>query len=114
MQAEAEPQPDLGHAVPNLRGASQGTSRPVEHGEETVAGRVGFPALEALQRAMRAAGSTVDSLRAGLAWRLDDHAEARRLAEAGLAPDARVGSPGWVKRSTDLLARVREPLSVED
>jgi DNA-binding SARP family transcriptional activator len=55
-------------------------------------------------------GGAVDSLRAGLAWRLGDHAEATRLAEAGLALDARVGSPGWVKRSTDLLARVREPL----
>lgn len=54
-------------------------------------------------------GGAVDSLLAGLAWRLGRPADAARLAEAGLAMDTRTGSAVWIKRSTDLLSRISEP-----
>ncbi len=51
-------------------------------------------------------GGAVDSLLAGLAWRLGRPDAAAGHARAGMALDHRVGSPAWVTRSGQLLARL--------
>jgi DNA-binding SARP family transcriptional activator len=51
-------------------------------------------------------GGAVDSLLAGLAWRLGRPEVAAGHARAGLELDHRVGSPVWVARSGQLLAQV--------
>lgn len=51
-------------------------------------------------------GGAVDSLLAGLAWRLGRTGEAAERARAGLALETRVGSKIWVRRTEDLLDRI--------
>jgi hypothetical protein len=51
-------------------------------------------------------GGAVDSLLAGLAWRLGRPDAAAGHARAGLALDKRVGSPMWLTRSSKLLAQI--------
>jgi DNA-binding SARP family transcriptional activator/energy-coupling factor transporter ATP-binding protein EcfA2 len=51
-------------------------------------------------------GGAVDSLLAGLAWRLGRLDAAAEYAQAGLALDQRVGSPMWITRSSKLLAQI--------
>ncbi len=51
-------------------------------------------------------GGAVDSLLAGLAWRLGRTGEAAERARAGLALETRVGSKIWISRTTDLLHQV--------
>lgn len=51
-------------------------------------------------------GGAVDSLLAGLAWRLGRPGEARERARAGLALETRVGSQIWINRTTDLLRQI--------
>ncbi|HUL25340.1 MAG TPA: BTAD domain-containing putative transcriptional regulator [Streptosporangiaceae bacterium] len=48
-------------------------------------------------------GGAVDSLLAGLAWRLGRLDEATERAKAGLALEARVGSGIWISRTNDLI-----------
>ncbi len=48
----------------------------------------------------------MDSLLAGLAWRLGHPAEAAERARTGLALETRVGSPVWISRTGDLLRRI--------
>jgi hypothetical protein len=48
----------------------------------------------------------VDSLLAGLAWRLGRPDEAAVLASAGLALENRVGSQMWINRTKDLIGRI--------
>jgi hypothetical protein len=54
-------------------------------------------------------GGAVDSLLAGLAWRLGRPGEAADRARAGLALETRVGSPVWISRTKDLIARLDRP-----
>ena len=51
-------------------------------------------------------GGAVDSLLAGLAWRLGRPGEATERARAGLALETRVGSQVWINRTTDLINRI--------
>jgi hypothetical protein len=51
-------------------------------------------------------GGAVDSLLAGLAWRLGHLEEAAEHAQAGLALDTRVGSQIWIDRTTDLINQI--------
>jgi hypothetical protein len=51
-------------------------------------------------------GGAVDSLLAGLAWRLGRPDEAAALAQAGLALETRVGSQIWINRTKDLIGRI--------
>jgi DNA-binding SARP family transcriptional activator/ATP/maltotriose-dependent transcriptional regulator MalT len=51
-------------------------------------------------------GGAVDSLLAGLAWRLGRLDEAAEHARAGLALDTRVGSRMWINRTKDLINRI--------
>ena len=51
-------------------------------------------------------GGAVDSLLAGLAWRLGRLDEAAERAQAGLALETRVGSAIWIARTKDLIERV--------
>ena len=51
-------------------------------------------------------GGAVDSLLAGLAWRLGRLDEAAEHAQAGLALDTRVGSQIWINRTKDLINRI--------
>jgi DNA-binding SARP family transcriptional activator len=51
-------------------------------------------------------GGAVDSLLAGLAWRLGRPGEAAALASAGLALENRVGSQIWINRTKDLIGRI--------
>jgi DNA-binding SARP family transcriptional activator len=51
-------------------------------------------------------GGAVDSLLAGLAWRLGRPEEAVARARAGLALETRVGSQIWVDRTTRLIGRI--------
>jgi hypothetical protein len=51
-------------------------------------------------------GGAVDSLLAGLAWRLGRPGEATEHAQAGLALETRVGSQVWINRTTDLIDRI--------
>jgi hypothetical protein len=51
-------------------------------------------------------GGAVDSLLAGLAWRLGRADEAAARARAGLGLEQRVGSGTWVSRTRDLLSRI--------
>ena len=48
----------------------------------------------------------VDSLLAGLAWRLGRPDDAAALAQAGLALETRVGSQIWINRTKDLIGRI--------
>jgi hypothetical protein len=54
-------------------------------------------------------GGAVDSLLAGLAWRLGRRQEAARLAAAGLALETRLGNKTWITRTTGLLRQLGEP-----
>jgi DNA-binding SARP family transcriptional activator len=51
-------------------------------------------------------GGAVDSLLAGLAWRLGRPDEAAALAQAGLALENRVGSQIWISRTKGLIGRI--------
>jgi hypothetical protein len=51
-------------------------------------------------------GGAVDSLLAGLAWRLGQFGPAAEHSRAGLALDTRIGSRIWVARSEELTARI--------
>jgi DNA-binding CsgD family transcriptional regulator len=51
-------------------------------------------------------GGAVDSLLAGLAWRLGRPDEATERARAGLALETRVGSQTWINRTTDLINQI--------
>jgi DNA-binding SARP family transcriptional activator len=51
-------------------------------------------------------GGAVDSLLAGLAWRLGRLDEAAERAQAGLALETRVGSRVWINRTQDLIGRI--------
>jgi hypothetical protein len=51
-------------------------------------------------------GGAVDSLLAGLAWRLGRLDEAADRARAGLALETRVGSRTWITRTEKLIARI--------
>jgi hypothetical protein len=51
-------------------------------------------------------GGAVESLLAGLAWRLGRLDEAAERAQAGLALEARVGSAIWITRTKDLIDRI--------
>jgi hypothetical protein len=51
-------------------------------------------------------GGAVDSLLAGLAWRLGRPGEAAGRARAGLALETRVGSGIWITRTTGLIDRI--------
>jgi DNA-binding SARP family transcriptional activator/DNA-binding CsgD family transcriptional regulator len=51
-------------------------------------------------------GGAVDSLLAGLAWRLGRLDDAAEHAQAGLALETRVGSQIWINRTTDLINRI--------
>lgn len=51
-------------------------------------------------------GGAVDSLLAGLAWRLGRQEEAAKHARAGLALETRVGSAIWISRTGKLIARM--------
>jgi hypothetical protein len=51
-------------------------------------------------------GGAVDSLLAGLAWRLGRIDEATERAQAGLALETRVGSRIWINRTKDLISRI--------
>jgi hypothetical protein len=53
-------------------------------------------------------GGAVDSLLAGLAWRLGRLDEAAERAQAGLALETRVGSAIWIARTKDLIDRIAE------
>lgn len=52
-------------------------------------------------------GGAVDSLLAGLAWRLGRLEVAAERARAGLALETRVGSAIWITRTKDLIDRIR-------
>jgi hypothetical protein len=54
-------------------------------------------------------GGAVDSLLAGLAWRLGRRHEAGQRAQAGLALETRVGSGIWINRTKDLIDRISAP-----
>ncbi len=51
-------------------------------------------------------GGAVDSLLAGLAWRLGRPDEAAERARAGLALETRVGSEVWITRTEGLIDRI--------
>ena len=51
-------------------------------------------------------GGAVDSLLAGLAWRLGHLGEAAERARAGLALETRVGSGIWITRTKGLIERI--------
>ena len=51
-------------------------------------------------------GGAVDSLLAGLAWRLGRPGEAAERARAGLALEAKIGSRVWVDRTAGLLGQI--------
>jgi DNA-binding SARP family transcriptional activator len=51
-------------------------------------------------------GGAVDSLLAGLAWRLRRLDEAAQRAQAGLALETRVGSGIWIRRTKDLIGQI--------
>jgi len=51
-------------------------------------------------------GGAVDSLLAGLAWRLGRLDEATERAQAGLALETRVGSGIWIARTKDLIEKI--------
>jgi DNA-binding SARP family transcriptional activator len=51
-------------------------------------------------------GGAVDSLLAGLAWRLGRPGEAAERAQAGLALEIRVGSERWIRRTRDLIDQI--------
>jgi DNA-binding SARP family transcriptional activator len=51
-------------------------------------------------------GGAVDSLLAGLAWRLGRAHEAAERAQAGLALETRVGSQIWIRRTRDLIDQI--------
>jgi DNA-binding SARP family transcriptional activator len=51
-------------------------------------------------------GGAVDSLLAGLAWRLGRLEIAAEHAQAGLALETRVGSALWIARTKDLISRI--------
>src|SRR5262249_20184777 len=51
-------------------------------------------------------GGAVDSLLAGLAWRLGRLEEAAERAQTGLRLEIRVGSQIWINRTTDLINRI--------
>ena len=51
-------------------------------------------------------GGAVDSLLAGLAWRLGRTGEAAERARAGLALEAKIGSRVWVDRTAGLLGQI--------
>lgn len=51
-------------------------------------------------------GGAVDSLVAGLAWRLGRSAEAAERARAGLDLEKRTGSQIWIRRTTRLLGQI--------
>lgn len=53
-------------------------------------------------------GGAVDSLLAGLAWRLGHRGEAASLARGALALETRVGSRIWIERTSKLLARIED------
>jgi hypothetical protein len=53
-------------------------------------------------------GGAVDSLLAGLAWRLGRSAEATARARSGLALETRVGASQWVTRTRALLRQVEQ------
>ena len=63
-------------------------------GELAIAGHVGD------------CGGAVDSLLAGLAWRLGRLDEATERAQAGLALETQVGSEIWINRTNDLINRI--------
>ncbi|HEX6524486.1 MAG TPA: AAA family ATPase, partial [Streptosporangiaceae bacterium] len=52
-------------------------------------------------------GGAVDSLLAGLAWRLGRPGEAAERAQAGLALETRVGSDMWMVRTKDLIDQIK-------
>ncbi len=54
-------------------------------------------------------GGAVDTLLAGLAWRLGRPDEAAKRAEDGLALERSTGSPVWEQRTAKLIRRVRCP-----
>jgi hypothetical protein len=54
-------------------------------------------------------GGAVDSLLAGLAWRLGRTAEAAERAQTGLALETKVGSAIWIKRTKELIGRISDP-----
>ena len=56
-------------------------------------------------------GGAVDSLLAGLAWRLGRLDEAAARAQAGLALETRVGSTKWITRTNDLIDRITVALT---
>jgi hypothetical protein len=56
-------------------------------------------------------GGAVDSLLAGLAWRLGQFGSAAEHSRAGLALDTRIGSRIWVTRSKELIARIEGDVS---
>jgi hypothetical protein len=51
-------------------------------------------------------GGAVDSLLAGLAWRLGCPGEAAERARAGLALETRIGSEIWIRRTKDLIDQI--------
>ncbi len=51
-------------------------------------------------------GGAVDSLLAGLAWRMGRPDEAAERAQAGLALETRIGSPVWISRTTELISQL--------
>lgn len=53
-------------------------------------------------------GGAVDSLLAGLAWRLGRLDEAFGHARAGLALETRIGSRIWIGRTNDLIERIQQ------
>ena len=55
-------------------------------------------------------GGAVDSLLAGLAWRLGRSDEAAQRAQTGLALETCVGSRIWITRTTDLINRIKTAL----
>ena len=56
-------------------------------------------------------GGAVDSLLAGLAWRLGRPDDAAERAQAGLALETRVGSQIWINRTTDLINQIKTTLA---
>jgi hypothetical protein len=52
-------------------------------------------------------GGAVDSLLAGLAWRLGRLGEAAERAQAGLALETRAGSRTWINRTIELISRIK-------
>jgi hypothetical protein len=59
-------------------------------------------------------GGAVDSLLAGLAWRLGRLDEAAERARAGLALETRVGSGVWITRTKGLIDRISAAAPTSD